>query len=120
MGGFRAERLAEQIHRELAQRLRLEIKDPRMEPISITHVKVSGDLSRAVVEYLPLGGGNVSGDLADALEEAAQRLRGPIGRALRLRHAPQLLFKIDTHTDEAVRLTSLLRDMERGSDEGEE
>ena len=121
MGGFRAERIAEQIHRELAQRLRLEIKDPRLEPISITHVKVSGDLSQAVVEYLPLGGGTVSADLSDALDEAARRLRGPIGRALRLRHAPQLQFHLDTHTEEAVRLTSLLRNMEsaRGG-EGEE
>ena len=57
MGGFRAERVAEMIHRELAERLRREVKDPRLEPISITHVKVNGDLSRAIVDFLPLGGG---------------------------------------------------------------
>jgi len=123
MGGFRAERVAEMIHRELAVRLREEVKDPRLEPISITQVKVSGDLSRAVVDYLPLGGGVPSTDLVDALHEAAQRLRGPIGRALRLRHAPQIVFQIDTHTEQAVRVTSMLRDLVKveGDDaEGEE
>ena len=120
MGGYRAERVAEMIHRELAQRLLLEVKDPRLEPVSITNVKVSGDLSRAVVDYLPLGGGAPSTDLVDALDEAAQRLRGPIGRALRLRHAPQILFRLDTHTETAVRVTSLLRDLVHEDGEGEE
>lgn len=122
MGGYRAERLAEMIHRELAERLRLEVKDPRLEPISITNIKVSGDLSRALVDYLPLGGGTPSPDLVDALGGAAQRLRGPIGRALRLRHAPQIVFQLDTHTETAVRVTSLLRELvhdEPVTEEGE-
>ena len=48
------------LHRELDERLRLEMKDPRLVPISITSVQVTRDLSRAVVEYLPLGGGAVA------------------------------------------------------------
>jgi ribosome-binding factor A len=101
------------MHRELDERLRLEVKDPRLVPISITTVEVSRDLSRAVVEYLPLGGGEVTRDLKEALEVAAKKLRGPIGRALRLRHAPEIVFKVDQHTEEAIRITSLLSRMER-------
>jgi ribosome-binding factor A len=113
MPAHRAERIAEMMHRELDERLRLEVKDPRLVPISITTVEVSRDLSRAVVEYLPLGGGEVTRDLKEALEVAAKKLRGPIGRALRLRHAPEIVFKVDQHTEEAIRITSLLSRMER-------
>lgn len=120
MGGYRAERVAEMIHRELAQRLRLEVKDPRLEPISITHVKVTRDLSRATVDFMPLGGGEVSGDLREALDEAARSLRGPIGRALRLRHAPEIVFREDTHTEKAIRVTRLLEEIASEASDEEE
>ena len=111
MPSHRPARLAEMIHRELAQRLRTEIKDDRLTDISITHVKVTRDLSRATVSYMPLGGGEITADLQEALDDAARSLRGPIGRALRVRRAPELVFEPDTHTEEAVRMTQLLRDI---------
>jgi len=113
MPAHRAERVAEMLHRELDERLRLEAKDPRLVPISITSIEVSRDLSRAVVEFLPLGGGAVSKELQEALDFTAKQLRGPIGRALRLRHAPEIVFKIDRHTEDAIRITGLLTKMER-------
>lgn len=121
MPSHRPERVAAMIHRELAQRLRLEIKDPRVTDVSITDVAVNRDLSRAVVSYLPLGGGRPSKDLEDGLEDAARRLRGPIGRALRLRHAPEIVFAYDTHTERAIEVTRLIDRIsaERG-EEGEE
>ena len=54
MRGYRPERVAELIHRELGQRLLTEIKDPRVTPISITKVDVNRDLSRAIIHFLPL------------------------------------------------------------------
>lgn len=113
MAGHRPVRIAELVHAEVAQRLRLEFEDPRLTPISITHVHVTGDLSRATIQFLPLGGGAPSAELIDALGEAARAMRGPIGRALRLRHAPELVFRLDEHTEEAVRITTLLERMER-------
>jgi len=127
MRGYRPERVAELIHRELGQRLLTEIKDPRVTPISITKVEVNRDLSRAVVHFLPLGGGVPSPDLVDGLDHVAKQLRGPIGRALRLRHSPELVFEVDTHTEEAVRITQLLNeigeelaDVDEAADGGEE
>ena len=122
MPGHRPARIAEMIHRELATRLRLEVKDPRVTAVSITHVHVTGDLRRAHVQYLPLGGGEASEELHEGLLAAAKQLRGPIGRALRLRHAPELLFELDTHTASAVEMTSLLDRLsaERAEREGDE
>ncbi|MCB9685199.1 MAG: 30S ribosome-binding factor RbfA [Alphaproteobacteria bacterium] len=108
MSGHRPERVAEMVHRELAERLRSEIKDPRVGPVSITAVQVSRDLSRAVISFLPLGGTGPDPELAEGLREAAKKLRGPIGRALRLRHAPELVFEYDTRTEGAFRVMNVL------------
>lgn len=120
MPGYRPERVAEMVHRELDQRLRLEVKDPRVEPISITHVEVTRDLSRAVVSYTPLGGGEPSEDLVEGLKSAAKQLRGPIGRALRLRHAPELVFAFDHRIDAAFRVSALIDRLARERAEGSE
>jgi len=120
MGGFRAERIAELIHGELARRLRVEVKDPRLEPISITAVKVSGDLQHARVRFVPLGGGEASEDLCEALDQASRTLRGPIGRALRLRRAPEIVFEVDRHFEDAVRLTRVLEGLSRDGEGIEE
>ncbi len=120
-GNYRAERVAEMIHKELAQRLRLEVKDPRIEPISITSVEVNRDLSKARIRFLPLGGGEPSEELLEGLESAAKLLRGSIGRALRLRHAPELAFEFDEHHDQAMAVSALLGKLarERGEKEDE-
>lgn len=76
MGGYRHERIAEMVHREVAQRLRTEIKDPRMVPLSITHVDVNRDLSRAIISFCPLGGGGVSAELRAGIDDVARGLRG--------------------------------------------
>lgn len=108
MPGYRPQRIAESIHRELAVRLRQELKDPTFPPVSITHVEVSRDLSVARISWSPLGGDPPSDELIEAIDQASRRLRGPIGRALRTRHSPELRFEIDDHTDDAVHLTNLL------------
>ena len=120
MPSFRPQRIAEMIHRELAQRLRLEVKDPRLVPISITSVEVTKDLKRADISFMPLGGGEVSAELQEGLDEAARKLRGPIGRALRLRHAPELVFEEDTFTEEAIRVTQLIEKLASEREDGEE
>ena len=123
MGGYRAERIAEMIHRELATRMRTEVKDAELEPVSITRVQVSGDLSVARISWMPLGGGEPARSLVDAVDRAAKKLRGPIGRALRLRTAPELRFVQDDHTEAAFRVNDLLHQISedfRSRETGEE
>lgn len=119
MPSYRPARVAEMVHRELAQRLRTEIKDPELVPISITRVEMTRDLGRATVWYLPLGGGDAPESLGEALLRAARQLRGRVGRALRLRAAPELVFQVDVHHEEALRVTRMLHDLEqtRGGEE---
>lgn len=108
----RNERVAGEIHAILADALRTRIKDPRVGPLSLTGVRVSRDLGTAVVYFTPLGGEGNPALIAEGLRAATGFLRREIGRQLRLRHAPELVFRLDEGIDDAIRLTSLLGRME--------
>jgi len=120
MAKYRPERVGEMVHREVARRLRTDVKNLDLMEVSITRVQMNRDLSVAKVFWLPLGGGDPSEETSEALSHAARAIRGPIGRALRLRVAPVILFQHDKHHEDAVRLTGLLEQISAdlpGSDE---
>lgn len=120
MSNRRAERIASVIHAELARLVREEVKDPRVGSISITNVSIKPDLSVAKVRYLPLGGAGDRAQVQAGLEAAARFLRGPIGRALGIRHAPELRFELDPNVEYAAHMESLLRNLPPPAAEGEE
>lgn len=104
----RARRVAEQVQRTLADLLRREVRDPRLKPVTITHVKMSPDLSHAWVNFQVLGGDSHDPLQQEILDEAAVYLRGPLGRALRLRIAPRLHFRPDAELEQSQRLDELI------------
>jgi ribosome-binding factor A len=104
----RARRVAEQVQRILSEMLRREVRDPRLKPLTITHVKLSPDLSHAWVYYAPLSGDSHDALQREILEDAALYLRGPLGRALRLRLSPQLHFQPDEELERGNRLNDLI------------
>jgi ribosome-binding factor A len=108
MGHKRPERVASLVHAELSRLLREEVSDPRIGQLSITHVRLTPDLKRATVCVLPLGGHGDRQVLLQGLEAASGFLRGRLGRNLRLRFAPALVFELDDHLEKAVRMTSML------------
>jgi ribosome-binding factor A len=108
----RSRRVADQIQRTLSELIRREVRDPRLGSITLTDVRVSDDLSHAKVFYSILGSGFGKGcdpELAqEILTEAARRLRGPLGRAIGARHAPEVHFEFDQLIDEGARLSALI------------
>jgi ribosome-binding factor A len=104
----RARRVAEQVQRTLADLLRREVRDPRLKPVTITHVRVSPDLTHAWVHYSLLTGDSHDPEQRAILEEAAAYLRGPLGRSLRLRVAPVLHFQPDEELERSHRLEDLI------------
>jgi len=125
----RARRVAEQVQRTLSDLLRREVRDPRLKPVTITHVKVSPDLGHAWVHYQLLTGDSHDAGQREILDEAAGYLRGPLGRALRLRVAPEIHFQPDEELERGNRLDDLITEAVRedrsrraatdGSDDGE-
>jgi ribosome-binding factor A len=102
----RSSRVAHQIQRALSELIRREVRDPRLGMVTLTEVQVSKDLSYAKVFYSVLGA-----EVAQAqeiLNDAADMLRGPVGRALGLRHSPELRFVNDELIASGAKLSALI------------
>lgn len=108
MSARRPARVAHLIQAELASLLVRSAKDPRLQAVTITAVRVSPDLRVADVYVRSLTTVADPGILK-ALRHASPFLRGEVGRALRLRVTPELRFTYDTVPDEAERVEALLR-----------
>jgi ribosome-binding factor A len=104
----RARRVAEQVQRVLAEMLRRDVRDPRLKPVTITHVRMSPDLSHAWVHFQLLTADAHDPLQQEILDEAAGYLRGPLGRALRLRIAPHIHFQPDTELEQGQRLDEII------------
>lgn len=102
----RTDRIAEQIQRELAQLIRLEVKDPRVRMVTITGVEVTRDYSHAKVFYTTLEGANKA--LQEGLERAAGFLRSQLAHTMKLRVIPQLHFVFDASVERGTRLSQLI------------
>ena len=92
----RAKRIAQQIQQTLSELIRRELRDPRLGMVTITEVRVATDLSSAKVYFSVLGAQPQQAQ--EILEAAAPLLRGPLGRALGIRHSPELRF-VQDHVD---------------------
>lgn len=91
---LRSDRMAEQLRRELAEIIHDEIKDPRVGFLSFTEVRMSRDLSHAVVYCSVLDSENLHESI-DVLNRAAGFIRKSIGRRIRARIVPTLKFVAD-------------------------
>ncbi len=106
----RSRRVAEQIQRVLSELIRRELRDPRLGSVTIVDVQVTQDLSHAKVFYSILGGNKNPEMTQEIMDEGARILRGPLGRALSLRHAPQLTFVADNLIEYGTHLTSVINE----------
>jgi ribosome-binding factor A len=106
----RARRVEEQLKRLLAELVRREVKDPRVGLITITSVEVSGDLSHANVYFTPFAGAGDAAAALEALRHASGYLRHHVRNQMRLRVAPELVFRIDDSVERGARLSALIHD----------
>jgi ribosome-binding factor A len=109
MAKIRVGRVGEQIKKELSLILQSELKDPRIGFITVTGVEVTNDLSQAKVYLSVLGEDDQKKDTLKALEQASGFVRTELGRRVRLRHTPELIFKFDTSIDYGSRIENLLK-----------
>ncbi len=110
----RTERVAEAIREEVALYLRHEAKDPRIGFVTVTAVEVTRDLRQAKVFVSLMGTDEERRATIEGLAAVAPRLRGHLGRTLRLRSAPEVLFRTDRSVANAARIETLLEALARG------
>jgi ribosome-binding factor A len=104
----RRARIADQIQRELAEAIRLELRDPRVGLITLTGVELSGDQSHAKVFFTVLGAESAAQDAAEGLTRAAGFLRTQLAHRLTTRKVPELHFEFDQSVERGVRLSRLI------------
>src|SRR3712207_7744262 len=106
----RSERVAEGIREEVATFLAEDAKDPRIVGlVTVTGVDVTRDLRHAKVFVSVLGSDEERAATFEGLNAVAPHLRGRVGRALRLRLAPEIAFRADESIARAARIETLLR-----------
>ncbi|MGE0802287.1 MAG: 30S ribosome-binding factor RbfA [Lautropia sp.] len=117
----RALRVGEQLHQELAELIRTEVKDPRVGLVTLTGVELTPDYAHATVWFsvLPDDEATVEKTLA-GLRAAAGFLRSQIGRRVRIHTTPELRFAHDPSTRRGIEMSRLIdqANARRSSDDG--
>lgn len=111
MSQLRANRVAEQMKKELGDILNRKIKDPRVGFVTITDVEVTGDLQQATVYLTILGSEDEKEATLKGLTKAKGFIRSEIGHRIRLRKTPELFFEIDHTIETGNRIEKLIRDL---------
>jgi ribosome-binding factor A len=117
--GYRPGRLGEEIRRIISDLLLREIKDPRLSGIvSITAVEVTDDGSYATVYISKLASkasdeisAEEKEDVLAALRSAKGLIRHEIGKQIKLRHVPDILFKMDTSLEYGRHISKLIHEL---------
>lgn len=117
MGSLRLERINEEIMRELSVLIR-RLKDPRIQGIvSITHVEATPDMRYAKVFISSFGDNEQKQKSIKGLSSAAGYLRRELGKSLKLRYTPELMFINDDSIDRASHIMNLINKIEKGEEE---
>ena len=113
MAGERQARLADRIRVILAERLEKGLRDPRLGFVTITDVRVSGDLQHASVFYTVLGTEEERLSSGAALTSATGMLRSEVGKQLSTRLVPTREFIPDALPENADHISALLREAQQ-------
>src|SRR5680860_239840 len=106
----RARKMADRIKVIVAKRLERGLRDPRLGFVTITDVKVTGDLQHASVFYTVYGSIEERTDSAAALKAATGMMRSEVGKNITARLTPSIEFIADGIPENAALIDDLLRE----------
>ena len=108
--GDRAAKMADRIREIVAKRLERGLRDPRLGFVTITDVRMTGDLQHASIFYTVYGTDEERADSAAALKAATGMFRTEVGKNITARLTPTLEFIADAIPENAAAIDSLLRE----------
>ena len=112
----RSDRVADLLHREIAEMVFRRLKDPRVANITISGVKVADDLRNARIFFCIMGLDVDEATRKNALaglDKAKGFIRQELGRRLSLRYVPQLEFEFDTSFEYGDKMERLLKELHK-------
>jgi ribosome-binding factor A len=104
----RSRKIAGRIHQIVASYIENQIKDPRLGMVTVTDVRVTGDLHDATIFYTVYGDEFERADSEAALEAARGQMRSEVGRQTGVKFTPTLAFVLDRVPDTAKHIDDLL------------
>ena len=114
MAGYRIDRVTEDIRREVMAIIR-ELKDPRVSGsfISVVRVEVTNDMSYCTVYVSSLKGLEETQNSVKGLKSAAGYMRSELGKRLKIRHIPELIFKATDSIEYGASISKILNDLNK-------
>ena len=121
MAGYkRVDRLSAEIQREVDEIIRHDLRDPRIDGMwSITRAEVTGDLRYAKI-YVSCLEDEKRTELLAALKHAAGMIRRELGRRMKIRYIPELLFISDENIAYGVHIAAVLKEVIKDEEREEE
>jgi ribosome-binding factor A len=119
MQGKRSEKVADLIRKEISEMLVKTIKDPRIGFVTITRVAVSEDYRSAKVYFSVAGTVEERQRSMEGLNSAKGYVRKELGRRIRLRYTPEIIFKFDPSIEYAIHIGEVIRQI-KGEKETDE
>jgi len=108
MANRRAARVAERIREEASQMILYELRDPRIQLLTITRVDVSDDLHHATIYFSVLGDEAKRRTAHRGLQSARGLVQSRLAKSLRLREAPIISFEFDPSIEKAIEVSTLI------------
>ncbi|WCE03368.1 30S ribosome-binding factor RbfA [Pseudoxanthomonas sp. JBR18] len=105
----RTDRVSAQLRRELGTLVHAAVREHGLPSVSVSDVEVSRDLAHAKVFVTALMPER-SAEAVKGLKELAPQIRYGLGRAVKMRHVPELHFHYDDSVDKGERIETLLRE----------
>lgn len=112
MDNKRINRISEEVRRVISGIIQNDIKDPRISPItSVSHVEVTRDLSFAKIFISILGNEEEKQSTIEGLESAKGYIKKELGREVKLRAMPELIFILDDSIERSMEMTKLINEV---------
>jgi ribosome-binding factor A len=105
----RCEKVAEAIHEEISSLLVKGVKDPRVGFVTVTGVKVTDDLHLATIYFSVIGTDEQKKETEAGLNSAKGYLRREMGKTLRMRYIPDIVFRYDVSVDYGSKIEGILK-----------
>jgi len=109
----RQEKLAEELRKEISSIIQREVKDPRLGFVTITRVEITQDLRYAKIFFSVLGEDKEYKKTNAALGSALGFIRSLIAQRVKLRFAPEIIFKEDRSSEYSIKIQKLLDEIKR-------
>lgn len=108
----RTDRVAEQLQREIAQIIQMEVRDPRIGMVTVSGAELSRDLRYATIFVTFLGLGDDKKSTLDALailNQATSFVRNLVGKRMKMRVVPEIKFEFDESIARGSELSALIK-----------